>query len=184
LPDELSDEQLLARAVRGDHEAFAILYDRRQGAIYRFSLQMTGSLDGAEDVTQQTFVTFARELSRFDPTRGTVAGFLYGIARMLILRRAERNQQAVSDQLIEVEAEEAGPLTGLIRSEAVETVRRAVLALPSRYREAVVLCDLQELSYAEAAAIIGCPVGTVRSKLNRGRALLAGKLRAAKGCFA
>ncbi len=145
---------------------------------------MSGSLEIAEDVTQETFVILARDLSRFDPGRGTVGAFLYGIARKLVLRWMERNRDEYRDQPPDAESGEAGPLAGLLRNEAVETVRRAVLALPARYREAVVLCDLQELSYEEAAVVIGCPVGTVRSKLNRGRALLADKLRAAKGCFA
>jgi RNA polymerase sigma-70 factor (ECF subfamily) len=184
LPDELSDEQLMARANRGDHDAFAALYDRRHGAIYRFALQMTGSFDIAEDVTQETFVTLAHDLSRFDPRRGTVPGYLYGVARKLLLRRMERNRETLLDDAQGAMAEERGPLAGMLQTETVEAVRRAVLALPAKYREAVVLCDLQELSYEEAAAAMGCAVGTVRSKLNRGRALLAVKLRAAKGCFA
>jgi RNA polymerase sigma-70 factor (ECF subfamily) len=184
LPDELTDEQLVAHAKRGDHDAFAALYDRRQGAIYRFALQMSGRLDVAEEVTQETFVTLAHDLSRFDPRRGTVGAYLYGVARKLLLRRIERNREAHLDEAENAVAVEGGPLAGMLQTETVEAVRRAVLALPARYREAVVLCDLQELSYEEAAAAMGCPVGTVRSKLNRGRALLAGKLRAVKGCFA
>jgi RNA polymerase sigma-70 factor (ECF subfamily) len=71
----------------------------------------------------------------------------------------------------------AGPLDDLSRTETIESVRRSVLALPEKYREVVVLCDLQELSYLEAAEILGCAVGTVRSRLHRGRALLIEKLR-------
>jgi RNA polymerase sigma-70 factor (ECF subfamily) len=184
LPDEPSDEQLVERAKRGDHDAFAALYDRRHGAIYRFALQMTGRLDIAEDVTQETFVALAHDLSRFDPLRGTVPGYLYGVARNLILRRVERNRETLLDEAQNTAAQEEGPLAGMLQTEAVETVRRAVLALPARYREVVVLCDLQELNYEQAAVAMGCPVGTVRSRLNRGRALLAGKLRTAKRCFA
>jgi RNA polymerase sigma-70 factor (ECF subfamily) len=181
---ELTDEQLVERAIRGDQDAFGIVYDRRQGAICRFALQMSGSLDVAEEVTQEAFVTLARDLSRFDARRGTVSAYLYGIARKLVLRWLERNGAEAADPPAEMAEETPGPLAGLLQGEAVERVRRAVLGLPAKYREAVVLCDLQELSYEETAAVMGCPVGTVRSKLNRGRALLAAKLRAAKGCFA
>jgi len=184
LPEELTDEQLVSRANHGDHEAFTALYDRRHGAIYRFALQMTGRLDIAEDVTQETFVMLAHELSRFDPRRGTLAAYLYGVARNLLLRRIERNRETLLDDAQSSVVPGGGPLAEMLQTETVEAVRRAVLALPAKYREAVVLCDLQELSYEQAAVAMGCPVGTVRSKLNRGRALLAGKLRAARGCFA
>ena len=73
---------------------------------------------------------------------------------------------------------DADPLADLTRNEMVETVRAAVLALPAHYREVVVLCDLHEMSYQEAASVIGCAVGTVRSRLHRARALLVEKLRA------
>jgi len=69
-------------------------------------------------------------------------------------------------------------LGDLTRAESIEALRQAVLTLPVRYREAVVLCDLQELSYADASAALGCAIGTVRSRLHRGRALLATKLAA------
>ena len=69
------------------------------------------------------------------------------------------------------------PLGGLTRRQHVLAVRRAVLELPVKYREAVVLCDLQELTYADAATALGCAIGTVRSRLHRGRALLASRLR-------
>ena len=77
-------------------------------------------------------------------------------------------------------AVEAEPLNELVREERIDSVRRAVSSLPVRYREVVVLCDLQELSYEDAAAAVGCAVGTVRSRLSRGRALLAEKLAVAR----
>ena len=75
----------------------------------------------------------------------------------------------------------ADTLGDLTRAESIDALRQAVLTLPVRYREAVVLCDLQEMSYADAAVALGCAVGTVRSRLHRGRALLALKLAAAAG---
>ena len=74
-------------------------------------------------------------------------------------------------------AVEPDPLAGIARRQHAATLRKAVLGLPVKFREAVVLCDLQELDYADAAVALGCPVGTVRSRLHRGRALLAARLR-------
>ena len=176
----------MRQAARGDDRAFGQLYDRRQGAIYRFALQMSGSREIAEDVAQDTFVTLARNMAGYDESRGSVSSYLFGIARNLTLRAIERRRPYSDwdgDELVEPPSAVAGPLEDLLHLEAAETVRRAVLSLPGSYREAVVLCDLQELSYEEAAGIIGCPVGTVRSKLNRGRSLLTEKLRS-KRCFA
>ena len=178
---ELTDAELIRRAAHGEEAAFAALYSRRQGGIYRFALQMSGRSDLAEEVAQEAFITLAGELGRYDAARGSVAGYLFGIARHLVLRALERDrgQVALEDgKAFSVAANTSGPLDEMLQSEAAETVRRAVLALPESYREAVVLCDLQELSYAEASEVIGCPVGTVRSKLSRGRDLLAQKLQA------
>jgi RNA polymerase sigma-70 factor (ECF subfamily) len=181
---ELADSQLVERARRGDEASFAALYDRRQGGIYRFALQMTGNPDIAKEIAQETFIALARDLSKYDPRQGTVNGYLYGIASRLALKRLGRRRKEspleIEDQ--EFAAAAPGPLDGMLRDEMAEMVRRAVLSLPAAYREAVVLCDLQELSYEDAAAAIGCPVGTVRSKLSRGRAMLAERIRPARGC--
>jgi RNA polymerase sigma-70 factor, ECF subfamily len=187
LLSEINDAELLERASRGDEGAFGVLYDRRQAGIYRFALQMSGSREIAEEVTQEAFITLVRDLSRYEAGRGTVSAYLYGIARKLVLRwiERERGHAGIEDEdAAEATTGDRGPLEGLLQSETIEAVRRAVLALPASYRGAVVLCDLQEMSYEEAAEAMACPVGTVRSRLNRGRALLAERLRAAKWCFA
>lgn len=182
-----SDYDLLRLLKAGDEDAFTTLYRRRQGGIYRFALQMCGSRSIAEDVTQEVFMTIVREGAGYDPARGSLAGYLYGIARNHVLRRLERERLFVPFADAEEEKEsattarliaETDPLADLTRSEMIETVRVAVLALPGHYREAVVLCDLHEMSYAEAANVVGCAVGTIRSRLHRARALLVEKLRA------
>ena len=111
--------------------------------------------------------------TRFDPSRGTLASFLYGVARNMVLRRLEKERVTES---IEDRAGDLDLLEDLTRRETIEQVRRAVLSLPPVYREAVVLCDLQDVSYQDAAVALDCPVGTVRSRLNRGRSMLAQKL--------
>jgi RNA polymerase sigma-70 factor (ECF subfamily) len=172
----VTDPVLLRQALEGDEGAFTTLYRRRQGGIYRFAMQMTGSVEAAEDVTQETFLAVLGAGSRYEEARGTVAAFLYGIARKLVLRRLERDRSSDSDAGCSDCASGEDILGDLTRQETIEQVRNAVLCLPTGYREAVVLCDLQDLSYQEAAAAMECPVGTVRSRLNRARALLKQKL--------
>jgi RNA polymerase sigma-70 factor (ECF subfamily) len=171
------DLELLERMRNGDEAAFVELYRRRQGAVYRFALQMTGNVVLAEDVTQETFLALLSGTARYEPERGSLASFLYGIARNQVLRRLERDRGAESESEAEEFPTGEDVLEDLTRQEAIEQVRRAVLSLPSSYREVVVLCDLHESSYEEAAAALDCPVGTVRSRLNRGRQMLARKLQ-------
>lgn len=173
--ESLNDQDLIHRMLAGDEEAFTALYRRRQGPVYRFALQMTGNVVVAEDVTQEVFMALIEHGSRFDASKGVLASFLYGIARNLVLRRLEKDRsgEPVSDDY----ATEEDILGDLTRRESIDQVRRAVLSLPPAYREAVVLCDLQDVSYQDAADALDCPVGTVRSRLNRGRAMLAQKLR-------
>lgn len=172
---QTSDLELLCRMLTGDEDAFTSLYRLRHGAVYRFALQMTGSVVIAEDVTQEVFVALIEHGRRFDPARGALASFLYGIARNFVLRRLEKDRWTAAE--LEETACEDDLLEDLTRRETIEQVRRAVLSLPPAYREAVVLCDLQDISYQDAAEALACPVGTVRSRLNRGRAMLARKLR-------
>jgi RNA polymerase sigma-70 factor (ECF subfamily) len=176
------DDELLIRLRQGDEHAFAALYRRRQGAIYRFALHMSGSAAAAEDITQEVFLALLREECGYDRERGTLSGYLFGIARKLVLRSLERGR---ADVPLESETDESAPrelaviddpLVGLTRYESIAALRRAVQALPRRYREVVVLCDLEELDYAEAAVALGCPIGTVRSRMHRARALLLDKL--------
>jgi len=142
----LTDAALLEQALTGAEDAFTALYRRRQGSVYRFALQMTGSTAVAEDVTQETFLALLLHGGRYDEARGTVASFLYGIARNLVMRRLVRHPGAE----MEITEEYAGPedlLEDLTRRESIEQVRQAVLSLPPIFREAVVLCDLQDSSY-------------------------------------
>jgi RNA polymerase sigma-70 factor (ECF subfamily) len=174
-----TDPELLTQALKGDEAAFTELYRRRQGGVYRFALQMTGSAATAEDVTQETFTALIGQGSRYDPTRGSVASFLFGIARNHVLKRLQKDRGPGPEEPGD-EIPDGGDLfEDLTRQQTVERVRGAVLSLPPVYREAVVLCDLQESSYEEAAAALDCPVGTVRSRLSRGRQMLAKKLVAA-----
>jgi RNA polymerase sigma-70 factor (ECF subfamily) len=183
----INDETLLRLMVAGDADAFAELYDRRQSGVYRFALRMSGSQAIAEDVTQDVFMALMRDGHSYDSVRGSVAAYLYGIARNRVLKRLARDRTFVSLSDDAANDEMAGesrfivrqdPLAELARNETIDAVRQAILALPAHYREVVVLCNMQEMNYEQAAAIIGCPVGTVRSRLHRARAMLINKLRA------
>ena len=171
----LSDEELLEAARGGDEAAFTALYRQRQGAVYRFALHVSGDAAVSEDVTQEVFLSLLAGGGRFDPARGSLLSFLYGIARNLVRRRLEKKRP---EELAEEPVADDDVLDDLARRETIEAVRSAVLSLPTQYREAVVLCDLESASYEDAAAALDCPVGTVRSRLSRGRAMLAQKLAA------
>lgn len=183
---DLNDVELLRLMLAGDEEALSLLYRRRQAAVYRFALQMCGSASVAEDVTQEVFLFLMKQGRVFDPSRGALSSFLLGVARNYVLRRLRGEQFLVSltdefddEQGVEPASIQPGLLDDLTRAETVDAVRRAVLSLPERYREVVVLCELQEMSYVETAEVLGCAIGTVRSRLHRARTLLLAKLQPA-----
>jgi RNA polymerase sigma-70 factor, ECF subfamily len=219
--ETIDEGLLLRRMVAGDEAAFTLLYRRKHPAIYRFALHMSGNASIAEDVTQEVFMTLIRDAKRFDPARGTLGGFLFGIARNHLRRRWEQERNSVplpesADELDAIMARSklagrngtsgygngnghsngngnghangngAGVSAYMLHRdefaslENVTRVRQAIATLPENYREVVVLCELDELSYEDAAAALDCPVGTVRSRLHRARAILVEKLRDAQ----
>jgi RNA polymerase sigma-70 factor (ECF subfamily) len=189
IADQERDDLLLRRAAKGDEEAFTLLYRRHQTALYRFALRMTGNAWAAEEIVQEVFMTLMRDPRKYDATRGTLGGFLYGVARNRVMKHLERLPREVS--LEERNGDGAGadivllntstPASQAEKRERREQVRSAVLDLPAEFREAVVLCELEERSYEEAAELAGCPVGTIRSRLHRGRALLMARLEMLRG---
>jgi len=185
--DACSDETLLQMTMAGDEEAFTRLYRRLRGVVYRFARQMSGSSSVAEDVTQDVFLILLRKAELYDPGRGSLSTYLMRIARNEILRRLDHDRAHVTiteeDASQDKDSDEnlivrSDPLGNLMRDEEIESVRQAVLGLPLHYREVIVLCELEEMSYGEAAESLGCAIGTVRSRLHRARALLKQRLRA------
>jgi len=181
-----SDVDLLRLMMAGEEDAFAELYNRRQAGVYKFALQMSGSRETAEDVTQEVFIVLMRTADRFDPERGSLAAYLYGIARNYVLRRLEQDRafipivDSIEEGTPPAMIVEGNPLDDLTRGETIQSLRDSILALPPHYREVIVLCELHEMSYLEAASVVGCAVGTVRSRLHRARGLLVERLRAAR----
>jgi RNA polymerase sigma-70 factor, ECF subfamily len=182
------DVVLLRRAAKGDEEAFTDLYRRSQAPLYRFALRMTGNPWAAEEIVQEVFMTLMRDPKKYDPARGPLGGYLFGIARNRIMKHLEWLPREISlDEQNDHHSGTIGavdsftPVHWAEQRERMEHVRAAVLDLPPEFREAVVLCELEELSYAEAARALDCPIGTIRSRLHRGRALLLAKLEMLRG---
>jgi RNA polymerase sigma-70 factor (ECF subfamily) len=174
-------QQLLEGIAQGDETAFQAVYEKWTGIIYKFAWQMTGSKSMAEDITQDLFLMIIRSKIRFDPAKGSFSSFLYGVARNLAMKSI-RKQHRLFGMLRLFESQNPqrkvqDPLLQMTREESAENLRRCILSLPPQYREAIVLCDLHELSYAEAAEITRSAIGTIRSRLHRGRELLIQKMR-------
>jgi RNA polymerase sigma-70 factor, ECF subfamily len=200
---EPRDIDLMRRLSAGDEVAFLEFYQRHQGGLYRYAVHVAGRPEAAADIVQETFLTLIRHAGKFDEEKGAPAAFLYGIARNHIRKLREKEgryvalaeengnghipdwngEAAYSDgngrQAVNAKQAET-VLDGLERAEIVELLRQAVLTLPDHYREPVTLCDLEGKSYGEAATLLECPVGTVRSRLNRARSILLEKLRPAR----
>ena len=140
-------------------------FEQHRDAVYRFAWRMSSSPAAAEDITQEVFVAVLRGQAQFDPSRGTLRGFLLGIARNLALKRwrDEHRWQALDDEPA-IDA----PLDGE-QHEIGQLVARAVRALPPLQREALILAEYEELSLEEIARAIDAEVGTVKSRLHRAR---------------
>ncbi len=182
---ELGDEDLLEAMRSGNEEAFVELYRRWQAPIFRFALQMIGSREAAEDVTQEVFMLLIRGGGGYQASRGSFGAWLYGMARHVILRAIAREKPVRASldapegevQVKNLRSPCSDPHDDTVRREETELLRSAVLSLPVHYREVLVLCELHEMNYAEAARTLGCNIGTIRSRLHRARSMLAERLR-------
>jgi RNA polymerase sigma-70 factor (ECF subfamily) len=181
-----------ARFRAGDREAFTLIYQTHSPAVFRFVLHMCGDGMKAGEITQDVFVWLIHHPGHFDASRGTLGAFLIGVARRLLLRRWQNERRWIPFE--EAGVEFGGRArTGFVPLGAAEAhvesrvarLREVIAALPARYREVVVLCDLEGHTYEDAAGVLECAVGTVRSRLHRARELLGRKLQSKKeiqGC--
>lgn len=176
-PDSREDATLLSQVQQGSESALTHVYRRLERPLYRFAYAMTGSAAMAEEAVQETFLRLIRQPGALDPAKGSIESYLYGIIRN-VTRQALRQQfVALEEEYEETAASVDDPRVALDRAIANERLSGAILALPGHYREVIVLCDLEEWSYEAAAATLGCPVGTVRSRLNRARGILKDRLK-------
>jgi len=177
------DDDLLIATAAGDRDAFAALYRRRRPDVYRFALHMTGSRAAAEDIAHDVFLVVIRDAHRYQPGRSGVVAWLLGIARNYARRHsAQRTTEPIDGD--EAAQGETTPLDAIARDEEVARLRVALQGLPAVYREVIVLCDLEELSYQDAGRVLGCAIGTIRSRLHRGRAMLTAAMRQPDGDLA
>ena len=176
---ESSDAALLAEAAAGDEAAFVDLYRRRRDDVYRFAYALTRSRSLAQDATQEVFLKVLENAGRFDAAKGTARAWLLGCARHVVIDRL-RAENRRSDEAPE-QATAPDHELRVLKEQRLVRLHAAIAGLPLEYRETLVLCELAELPYAEAAAVLDCPVGTVRSRLHRARGLLAASLRADEG---
>lgn len=180
LTDPTHDLTLLAEIRGGNAMAFAQLFRLHQGPLYRFALLRCGSADAAADIVQEIFLALLNGTLKYDPARGVLQGFLFGVARNLLLKQHEaaRRYVAISGTPDAEEANDdvadasAGPLERLLVDESAESVRKALLQIPPHYRDVLILYEMHDLSYVEIAQICGIDLGTVRSRLSRARARL------------
>lgn len=175
------DSECMTRLANGDANAVRELYQRHGRALLRFSSAMCRSRQAAEDMVHDTFVALMRERISFDPAQGTVFGYLCGVLRHRVSRHFRQQRRWVAldtenDTSAAHPVETNSPPDEIARSEITAAFRRAMLELPLQHREVIALCDLEELPYATVAGILDCPIGTVRSRLHRARALLTIRL--------
>ena len=168
------DVRLLAEIAGGVEQAFVELYRRRHSDVYRFAFAMAKSRSFAQDVTQEVFLNVLENAHRFDTAKGSVRAWLFGCARHVTLDRLRLERRWTDDMPADLTAIDSDER--LLADQRIERLHAAIARLPVEYREALVLVELQELTYAETAAVLDCPVGTVRSRLHRGRVLLSAML--------
>lgn len=177
------DQELLRQLAKGNQAAFNACYERYQGALYHFAWHMSGNQANAEEVTQEVFLRLIDNPKGYDPAKGSLAGYLFGIARNVVRRQMQSSwlDEPLEEEIIDADdaamTAESSILWELNRQEKLEQLHKSVLGLPALYREALVLCDLQEMSHSEAAVLLNCPAGTVASRIHRARAMLKVRLQ-------
>lgn len=179
--DKKSDMELHRAVLNGSGDAMAALYRRHGGLVYRFTLRMSRDTSIAEEVTQEVFLALLNQADRFDPQQAALSTWLCGIARRQLWKHLQRFDGSASglceDDGPETESPYDSPVTWLMRQEAIATVRFGLEELPLPLKEVIVLCELEEMTYEQAALILAVPIGTVRSRLHRAKARLATLLR-------
>jgi len=179
LPERITDELLLQRAGDGDQAAFLELYERHRQPIFHFAYRLLGSVEIAEDVTHECFLSLIRKPENFRSERGRLRSYLFAAARNLALKHF-RNQgrEAALDEMAEEPriSERQQPLRRLLDEELALEVRQAVLGLPPLQREALVLFEYEGLALSEIADIVGADVGAVKARLFRARESLRNTL--------
>jgi len=179
LADQVTDEQLLEQAANGNTAAFQILYERYRDPIFRFAYRLLRSIEAAEDIAHDCFLSLIKEPGRFDSTRASLRTYLYAAARNLAAKRYHSlgRETAIDELADEPQTTERNePIRRVLDNELAGEVERAIAELPPLQREALVLFEYEDLSLAEIAAVVGADSGTVKGRLFRAREKLRTRL--------
>src|SRR4249920_689920 len=184
-PDDI--EALIQRCLRGDQAAWERIVRLHWRRVFNVAYKFVGKHDEAEDLAQDIFLKIFRSLDTFD-RRANFQTWLISVSRNLCIdhyRSVRKERQTIDRQVdaneLTPSAPDAGPIAALEQRDRVTLLRQALAKLPESLRTAVVLRDLQELSYQEIADRLKLPEGTVKSRINRGRAELARQVRKLRG---
>ena len=178
-----NESDFLLRCREGDEASWRELVARHARKVFGLAYRFTGRVDEAEDLTQEVFIKVYQTLERYDAGVGSFGSWLMAVARNQSIDRYRRCRQEHQRRVEDPEAVDLAPsgdesaLRSLEREERVRLVHRGLRALPSELREVLVLFDLQGVPYDEIAETLGIPLGTVKSRINRGRLELAKRLR-------
>ena len=180
MPERTTDERLLKDAGEGDQAAFLELYDRYRDPIFRFAYRLLGSVEVAEDVTHDCFLSLIRKPGNFRPELASLKTYLYAAARNLALKHfRDQGRETGLDEVSEEprDASRRGPLRKVLDEELATRVREAILSLPPLQREAVILFEFEGLSLNEVAEVAGTDAGAIKARLYRAREGLRRMLR-------
>jgi RNA polymerase sigma-70 factor (ECF subfamily) len=180
----MTDSELVARCRGGERDAWEAIVRQHHQRIYGLAHRFTGKFDEAEDLTQEIFLKIYRSLHSYRPESGALGAWIIRVGRNHLVDhyRKHRIERTRTDSLEATETADVNssrylnPAEHLERLETSEAIHRALLRLPEDLREAVIFRDLEEMSYEEIAAILDLPLGTVKSRINRGRVELAKRL--------
>ena len=177
-----TDAELVRRCLAGDHVSWETIVRQHHQRLYNLAYRFTGRFDEAEDLTQEIFMKIHRTLASYRSESGALITWIVRVGRnhMIDHYRKYKTERATTDS-IEVEYEKAAenparyptPGEALEKSELSRRVHQALLRISEDLREAVILRDLEEFTYEEIADMLKAPLGTVKSRINRGRAELA-----------
>ena len=176
----MTDQEIVRRCIAGDPDAFAILVQRYGGRVYNIAFRITNDADAAKDCAQEAFIRAYRALHQYDPAL-PFGPWLFRIATNASLNHVQRwhaHESPVEELPESVEESEQGPEATTLRREALAEVVAALAELPPRYRAALTLRHMQQLSYQEVADALGIPLGTVKTHLHRARAALKSRMAA------
>lgn len=180
MPERTTDELLLQKAGKGDQAAFLELYDRYRDPIFRFAYRLLGSVEIAEDITHDCFLSLIRRPEGYRPERAALRTYLFAIARNLALKHFRNTGRETGLEEMTDEPEVSPrhtPLRRLLDEELAAQVRDAVFNLPDLQREALILYEYEELSLNEIAAVVDADVGAIKARLYRARERLKRVLR-------